>query len=289
MTDIGKLYIVATPIGNLSDMTFRAIDVLKSVDIILAEDTRHCARLLNHYQIPTKTWSLHNFNETQQVQKVLELLRSGKTFALISDAGTPLISDPGWALVHAAREQAIDVIAVPGACALIAALSIAGLPTQNFQFFGFLPVKSMARQTALEAIKYTPMTSIFYESPHRLIDMLEDCQQVLGDARRCCLVKELTKIHETVHCGVVLDLLAWLHEVPERLKGEFVILVEPHEVDADIALEKAKVLLKTLQGHLPLKTAAKIVAEYCDVNKNQLYEFGLSSNLRKILHSLESD
>ena len=275
MTNRGKLYIVATPIGNLGDMTFRAVEILKSVDTILAEDTRHCARLLSHYQIPTKAWSMHNFNEVAQAEKILEHLVNGQSFAVISDAGTPLISDPGWALVKLARDAGVDVITIPGACALIAALSIAGLPTQQFHFFGFLPVKSSARQTILKQVSAYEGTLAFYESPHRMIEMLEDCQQVFGDERVCCIVKELTKIFETVRVGPASELLLWLNEKPEHLKGEFVVLVAPNTVEEDTSQVAAQTLLKTLMQHLPLKTAVKIVSEHYSLNKNALYDFGL--------------
>ena len=275
MTNRGKLYIVATPIGNLGDMTFRAVEILKSVDIILAEDTRHCARLLSHYQIPTKAWSMHNFNEAAQAEKILEHLSNGQSFAVISDAGTPLISDPGWALVKMAHDAGIAVIAIPGACALIAALSIAGLPTQQFHFFGFLPVKSSARQTILKHVSNYEGTLAFYESPHRLVEMLEDCQQVFGNDRVCCIVKELTKIFETVRVGPASELLAWLNEKPEHLKGEFVVLIAPNTIEEDTSQVAAQTLLKTLLQHLPLKTAVKIVSEHYTLNKNALYDFGL--------------
>ncbi len=277
-TNIGKLYIVATPIGNLGDITFRAVEVLKNIDIILAEDTRHCARLLSHYQIPTKTWSMHNFNEAIQAEKILEHLLNGQSFAVISDAGTPLISDPGWALVKIAREAGVNVIAIPGPCALIAALSIAGLPTQQFHYFGFLPVKSSARQTILKQVSGYEGTLAFYESPHRLVEMLEDCLHVFGNTRVCCIVKELTKIFETVRMGSAAELLAWLKEKPEHLKGEFVVLVGPNLEEEDASQAAAQVLLKTLLQHLPLKTAVKIVSEHYALNKNALYEFGLSES-----------
>jgi 16S rRNA (cytidine1402-2'-O)-methyltransferase len=277
--NMGKLYIVATPIGNLSDITFRAVDILKTVDIILAEDTRHCARLLKHYQIATKTWSMHNFNEAAQAEKILEHLLHGQTFAVISDAGTPLISDPGWALVKMARDAGIQVIAIPGACALIAALSIAGLPTQQFHFFGFLPVKSSARQTILKQVSAYEGTLAFYESPHRLMEMLEDCQQVFGGERVCCIVKELTKIFETVRVGSAAAIVSWLNEKAEHLKGEFVVLIAPNSVKEDISPAAAHTLLKKLLEYLPLKTAVKIVSEHYAVNKNALYEFGLSNKV----------
>lgn len=276
-TSMGKLYIVATPIGNLADITFRAVEILKTVDIILAEDTRHCARLLSHYQITTKAWAMHNFNEETQSQKILEHLQRGQTFAVISDAGTPLISDPGWALVKLARDAGVDVIAIPGPCALVAALSVAGLPTQQFHFFGFLPVKSTARQTILKQVSQYEGTLAFYESPHRLIEMLEDCRIVFGDARVACLVKELTKIYETVYSGTFPVLLHWLAEKPERLKGEFVILISPKiSEENNEQEEKARLLLKKLLSDLSLKTAVAIVSEHYNINKNSLYAFGLS-------------
>lgn len=276
MTNRGKLYIVATPIGNLGDITFRAVEILKSVDIILAEDTRHCTRLLNHYQISTKARSMHNFNETAQAEKILEYLLQGQSFAVISDAGTPLISDPGWALVKMARDANIDVIAIPGPCALIAALSVAGLSTQQFHFFGFLPAKSSARQTMLKQVSHYEGTLAFYESPHRLVEMLEDCQQVFGQERVCCIVKELTKIFETVRIGTASEILLWLNEKPEHVKGEFVVLIAAsNSIEKDTTQAAAQTLLKTLLQHLPLKTAVKIVSEHYALNKNALYDFGL--------------
>lgn len=279
MINMGKLYIVATPIGNLGDMSFRAVEILKTVDIILAEDTRHCARLLQHYQITTKTWSMHNFNEAIQAEKILGQLLIGQSFAVISDAGTPLISDPGWALVKMARDASVDVIAIPGPCALIAALSISGLPTQQFHFFGFLPAKSSARQTILKKMGGYEGTLVFYESPHRLMEMLGDCQQVFGYERVCCIVKEITKIFETVKVGRASELLSWLNEKPEHLKGEFVVLIGPNTLEEDASQAAAQTLLTTLLQHLPLKTAVKIVAEHYEVNKNALYEFGLKEKI----------
>lgn len=279
MIKLGKLYIVATPIGNLDDMTFRAVETLKKVDVILAEDTRHCARLLNHYQINVKTWSMHNFNEEAQAEKILTQLLIGQSFALISDAGTPLISDPGWALVNRARNAGIDVIAIPGPCALIAALSVAGLPTQEFHFYGFLPAKSSARQAFLKRACVSTGTLVFYESPHRLLEMLQDCQLVLKDQRTYCIAKELTKIFETVRMGSVTELLDWLQGKPEHLKGEFVVLIGPNTgPKEDVSQTAAQKLLTQLLQHLPLKTAVKIVAEHYDVRKNELYNFGLSQH-----------
>lgn len=276
MVNRGKLYIVATPIGNLQDMTLRAIDVLNSVDLILAEDTRHCARLLEHYQIATKTSSFHNFNESAHVDKILSRLTLGESFALISDAGTPLISDPGWLLVNMARKAGLEVVAVPGPCALIAGLSIVGLPTQKFQFFGFPPAKSAARQKSFKDIIPYTGTSIFYESPHRIVEMLTDCCHVLGEERVYGLAKELTKLFETVRTGSCTELLAWLKEKPEHVKGEFVVFVGPSPLSSDYDFLRAQALLRTMLPYMSLKVAVKIAAEHCHVNKNRLYNFALS-------------
>lgn len=280
MKTLGKLYIVATPIGNLSDITLRAIDILKKVNAILAEDTRHCARLLDHYQIKTKTYSMHNFNEAGYSEKILDQLLSGLSFALISDAGTPLISDPGWALVNIAKKADIEVIPIPGPCAAMAALSACGLPTHQFHFFGFLPAKSMARQAMLKTMKNDEGSLLFYESPHRLLDMLKDCQLILGETRLYCIAKELTKVFENIRLGSVSELLTWLSEKPEHIKGEFVVLIGPDQREKAGINAAAQELLISLIKNLPLKTAVKITADHYKLSKNELYDFALSLNLK---------
>ena len=197
----GILYIVATPIGNLNDITLRAIEVLKQVDVIAAEDTRHSKKLLEHYGIDTRLMAVHDHNENDRIQSLLGVLQGGASVALISDAGTPLISDPGFRVVRAMQQAGIEVVAIPGPCAAIAALSIAGLPTDRFLFVGFLPAKQKARQVALEALSAEQGTLVFYESPKRIVSALEDVALVLGEVRVVSVVKEITKAFETVKTG----------------------------------------------------------------------------------------
>lgn len=270
------LYIVATPIGNLDDITLRAIETLKSVDLIAAEDTRHSGLLLQHLAIKAKLFSLHDHNEQQKAQILIEKLKSGISIALISDAGTPLINDPGYHLVKACRENNINVVPIPGACAAIAALSVAGLPSDKFSYEGFLPAKTKARQDSLVKLVNQSRTMIFYESTHRLLDTLQDMQTVFGDERMIVLAKELTKTWETIVSYPVAELINWLNEDANRQKGEFVLIVEGHtksdeDIDADVINT-----LKLLQKELPLKKAAAITAEIYGLKKNQLYQLGLT-------------
>lgn len=269
------LYIVATPIGNLDDITLRAINTLKSVDLIAAEDTRHSGRLLQHLDIKAKLFALHDHNEQEKSHLLIEKLKSGLSIALISDAGTPLINDPGYHLVKACRDNNIQVVPIPGACAAIAALSAAGLPSDKFSYEGFLPAKSKARQDSLAKLIDEPRTMIFYESTHRLLDTLQDMQAVLGANKHIVLAKELTKTWETIVSFTISELIAWLNEDTNRQKGEFVLIVEGHvKTDNDVD-QKAINTLKLLQKELPLKKAAAITAEIHGLKKNQLYQIGL--------------
>ncbi|MWN32476.1 16S rRNA (cytidine(1402)-2'-O)-methyltransferase [Gilliamella sp. Pra-s65] len=269
------LYIVATPIGNLDDITLRAINTLKSVDLIAAEDTRHSGLLLQHLGIKAKLFALHDHNEQEKSHLLIEKLKSGLSIALISDAGTPLINDPGYHLVKACRDNNIQVVPIPGACAAIAALSVAGLPSDKFSYEGFLPAKSKARQDSLTRLIDEPRTMIFYESTHRLLDTLQDMQAVLGANKHIVLAKELTKTWETIVSFTISELIAWLNEDTNRQKGEFVLIVEGHvKTDNDID-QKAINTLKLLQKELPLKKAAAITAEIHGLKKNQLYQIGL--------------
>ena len=272
----GLLYIVATPIGNLQDICFRAIDILAEVDKIAVEDTRHSKKLLHHYNIDTKCISLHEHNERQITFDLIESLKNGSSIALISDAGTPLMSDPGYFLVKTARYEGIEIRAIPGPCALIAALSVAGLSTDRFCFEGFLPAKTSARKSRLEALLGEARTLIFYESPHRIMAMLEDFEAVFGTNRNIVLVKELTKLHETVKSGYITDLLEWLREDPARQKGEMVVLVEGAESSHLTDNNESKRLLTILLNELPLKQAVKLAAQYLDSNKNELYAMALT-------------
>lgn len=270
------LYIVATPIGNLGDITLRAIETLKNVDLIAAEDTRHSGLLLQHFAIEGRLYPLHDHNEQQKTEALIEKLKSGLSIALISDAGTPLINDPGYHLVKACYQNQITVVPVPGACAAITALSVSGLPTDRFCYEGFLPAKSKARIDLLTQLKQEPRTVVFYESTHRILDSLQDMLNVYGPEKIVVLAKELTKSWETIIHLPLKDLIEWLKADDNRRKGEFVLIVEGYdkvneqEIDPD-----ALKLLNRLQQEIPLKKAAGIVAEIYGLKKNQLYQLGL--------------
>jgi 16S rRNA (cytidine1402-2'-O)-methyltransferase len=272
----GTLYIVATPIGNLTDISQRALDVLTHVDIIACEDTRHTQRLLSTYSIKNKTLSLHDHNERQRQDYVATLLQEGKSIALVSDAGTPLISDPGFHLVRHCRQLNLPVSPIPGACAAIAALSVAGLPTDRFSFEGFLPSKTGARQATLANLLEEPRTMVFYDAPRRAIDTVEDIVKVLGGERHVVISRELTKTFETIHSDTASNLLAWLKEDPNQLKGEMVLIIEGNKIDANAIPAKAIDTLKLLLEEMKPKKACAITAEIYGVKKNALYEIALS-------------
>ncbi|BFT31277.1 16S rRNA (cytidine(1402)-2'-O)-methyltransferase [Alteromonas sp. D210916BOD_24] len=276
MTDTATLYIVPTPIGNLDDMSTRAIDILKGVSWIAAEDTRHSARLLQHFSIATRTLSLHEHNEDKRTAMLCERLKGGESVALISDAGTPLISDPGFILVRRCREQGIPVSALPGPCAAITALSASGLPTDKFIFEGFLPVKMQARETALAELVDRRFTSVFYEAPRRIVDTVNAIHKVLGD-RAIVVAKELTKTFETYVSGSAQDVLDYLESDASHQKGEFVVMIGPATVSEQDIPGDAMALLQTLCEHVPLKKAAAIVASHYGLKKNALYQAGLES------------
>jgi|TARA_R110001599_G_scaffold103302_3_gene262733 16S rRNA (cytidine1402-2'-O)-methyltransferase len=269
------LYIVATPIGNLADISARAIEVLSSVDVIAAEDTRHSKYLLQHHGIETSTISLHEHNEQQRSELLLTRIAAGESIALISDAGTPLISDPGYRLVNMAREQGIKVIPIPGACAVIAALSASGLSAERFAFEGFLPPKSTARRQALQSLENEPRTLIFYESPKRMVASLQDMLTVFGGERKACLARELTKMFETIVTLPLAELVDVVINDANHQKGEIVLLVEGQStvVDRDEA-EEVRVL-QILLDEVPLKQAAAITASILGIKKNKAYEMAL--------------
>lgn len=269
---MSKLYIVATPIGHLDDITYRAVSVLKSVDKIAAEDTRHSARLLQTYGITTPCLSLHDHNETDQANVLIELILKGQTIALISDAGTPLISDPGYKLVVAAQAAGIEVIAIPGPCAFVAALSVAGLPTDRFCFEGFLPAKTQARLTVLQACARETGTLIFYESSHRIVDSLAAMQTVLGADRTVVIARELTKTFETILKGSLETVIATILKDPQQQKGEFVVLLAGAKLNTVITPE-AERIFRLLLAELPLKQAAKLTADITGLKKNDLYDW----------------
>jgi 16S rRNA (cytidine1402-2'-O)-methyltransferase len=273
----GCLYVVATPIGNLDDITARALSVLQGVALIAAEDTRHSSKLLQHFGISTPSAPCHEHNEREQGGRFLTRLLAGDDVALISDAGTPLISDPGYHLVRQAREAGIRVVPVPGACALIAALSSAGLPSDRFVFEGFLPAKTAGRKARLELVKEEPRTLIFYEAPHRILECLQDMQAVFGDERPALLARELTKTFETLQGMPLADLVGWVSADPNQQRGECVVLVagwQPPEGEEAVSGEALRVL-DLLLAEMPLKRAAALAAEITGVRKNLLYQAAL--------------
>ncbi len=271
----GRLYIVATPIGNLGDISARALQVLRSVSLIAAEDTRHSRGLLEHFGIDTRMMALHEHNEQGRVESLLRSLREGHDIAVISDAGTPLVSDPGFRLVRAARDVGIQVVPVPGPCALIAALSVAGLASDRFCFEGFLPSKAGARRAALEAVAEESRSLIFYEAPHRILDCLDDMRQVFGGARHVVLARELTKTFESIHGDNLDALLAWIREDGNRQRGEFVVLVEGKQQQSRELDPVASHVLDVLLEELPLKQAASLAARITGLKKNLLYQEAL--------------
>ena len=279
MTDLtGILYIVATPIGNLQDITQRALETFAQVDLIAAEDTRHSGLLLSHYGIKKPFFALHDHNEQEKAHILVGKLKQGSNIALISDAGTPLISAPGFHLVRQCREAGIRVVPLPGACAAITALCASGIASDRFCFEGFLPAKSKARKDKLENIAEEDRTLIFYESTHRILDTLEDMQAVLGEERYIVLAREMTKTWETITGNTIKNLREWLLEDPNRTKGEMVLIVEgkPKSDNNDEISPQAVKALELIAEELPLKKAAAIVAELYGYKKNALYQFGLA-------------
>lgn len=275
MAEFGSLYIVATPIGNLADITQRALDTLHQVDLIAAEDTRHSGKLLSHFGIQTRMFPLHDHNEKQKSQSLINKIKEGQNIALISDAGTPLISDPGYNLVNIAREQGVNVVPIPGPSAVITALSAAGLPTDKFMFCGFLPVKQQAKSTELAALKQANFTTVFYESPRRVVDTLKAINEVLGSDREVVLAKELTKHYEAFCKGNAEHIIQWLDEDPDRQQGEMAVIISPNKQKEQLSAD-AEALLRRLILELPIKKAAAITAELHDLKKNDLYKLALS-------------
>lgn len=276
--EVPTLYIVPTPIGNLGDITQRALDVLSSVDVIAAEDTRHTGKLLAHFNIQTKTFALHDHNEQQKAQVLVEKLLAGESIALVSDAGTPLISDPGYHLVTQCRQAGVKVVPLPGACAVITALSASGLPSDRFSFEGFLPAKSKGRKDKFMEIAKVERTCIFYESPHRITESLQDMLSVLGPEREVVLARELTKTFETIQGMPLGELIDWIEQDENRKRGEMVLLVHGHREQADEELpDEALRTLAILTKELPLKKAAALAAEIYNLKKNALYKWGLEN------------
>ncbi len=273
----GTLYIVATPIGNLEDISARAIAVLKQVDLIAAEDTRHSKRLLQHFAIATPLTSYHDFSSDSEVKKLLDELDAGRSLALISDAGTPLISDPGYRLVEMARSRGISVIPVPGASAVIAALSVAGIPSDRFYFEGFLPAKSTQRCKRLAALADETSTLVFYESPHRIVACLNDMATVIAepDKRKVFVARELTKKFESHFLGSLLEAASWVASDENNSRGEFVLVLEGRATklgsDIDALMLKAIDVAELLSAEVSMKRAVALAAQLVGVRKNALY------------------
>ncbi|TKB48034.1 16S rRNA (cytidine(1402)-2'-O)-methyltransferase [Ferrimonas sediminicola] len=275
MESTATLYIVPTPIGNLADITQRALTVLEQVDLIACEDTRHSGKLLSHFGIGTKTVAIHDHNERQRAQWVIGRLEQGQSIALVSDAGTPLISDPGYHLVTQVREAGHPVVPLPGPCAATTALCAAGLPSDRFSFEGFLPAKGKGRLDRLGVLAREPRTMIFYESPRRVLDTIADIIEVMGPDRPLVLARELTKTFETIEGRPAADLLAWLKEDDNRTRGEMVLMVHGHKAQEDELDGQTVKTLKLLAKELPLKRAAALTAEIFGHKKNALYKYGL--------------
>jgi 16S rRNA (cytidine1402-2'-O)-methyltransferase len=268
----GVLYIVSTPIGNLEDITLRALRILKEVDVIAAEDTRHSSKLLNHYGISKPLISYWKEKEKVRSEEIIKRLQSGQSVALISDAGTPGISDPGEVIIKRAIEEGFDVIPVPGPSALIAALSVSGLPLREFTFTGFLPSKKAQRRKMLEELGMEKRTIVFYEAPHRVIETLEEMYHILGN-RRVALFKEITKIHEEVFRGLLKDVISEVKKT--TIAGEFVIVVEGkgiEKIPVEDALKEVMALIKKGKGR---KEAVRMVSEYYGLSKKELYDRSL--------------
>jgi 16S rRNA (cytidine1402-2'-O)-methyltransferase len=271
------LYVVATPIGNLQDMTPRAIEVLQQVELIAAEDTRHSARLMAHCGIDTRLVSVHEHNERQRIETIVHQLQSGASVALISDAGTPLISDPGYVVVKGVREAGFRVVPVPGCVAFITALSAAGLPTDRFVFEGFLPHKSSGRKQQLKGLIGESRTLIFYESPHRILASLKDMRDVFGGERVVAVARELTKTYETIHVDQLTPLIEWMEADSNQQRGEFVVLVHGVETKGEVLLDaKALEVLDVLLAELPASQAASLAAKITGLKKKVLYQAALS-------------
>ncbi|MCC7547216.1 MAG: 16S rRNA (cytidine(1402)-2'-O)-methyltransferase [Burkholderiales bacterium] len=269
------LYVVATPLGNLQDITLRAIEVLESVDLIAAEDTRVSRRLLNHLGVRTALTAVHEHNEASASARVIELLQRGGSVALVSDAGTPAISDPGALLVRRVRDAGLRVVPVPGPSALTAALSVAGLAQREFLFLGFLPPQAAARRRALEAVRGLACALVLYEAPHRVRECIGDLTDTLGGARELLVARELTKLFEQVHACPLAEAGAWFDADENRTRGEFVLVIGPPPTAQDGALDEALRVLRLLLAELPLRQAVKLCAEITGVKRNLLYERAL--------------
>ena len=269
------LYVVATPIGNLRDITLRALDVLATVDVVAAEDTRNTAHLLTHHGISAKKLiAVHQHNERSAAERIIALLQTGQSVAFVSDAGTPAVSDPGALLVQAVLATGLRVIPIPGVSAAIAALSASGLAEPHFLFYGFLPNKSAARRTSLQALISHPYTLVFYEAPHRIVECVADLFEVLGGERQIVLAREITKLFETIHVCALRNAAAWLQSDNNQQRGEFVVLVSGAVSQSGLSVEILNTL-SLLLDELPLKQAVQLAAKITGASRNELYQRAL--------------
>ena len=270
--ETGKLFIVSTPIGNLEDITFRAVDTLKNVDLILAEDTRHSAKLISQFQISKKLIAFHDHNEKRQYIKIIEKLKGGSNIALISDAGTPLINDPGFNLVRSAKQENINVVPIPGACSPIAALSASGLPANFFTFCGFVPSKDNERIRFFEKMTKSHATSIFFESPHRILKTMNVLIKIIENDRKVCLAKELTKTYEKIVTGNAQEIASFLNESPQNTKGEFVILLEGAKNEKVEFSNDEEKIYRMLYQEVGISKGAKIISSIFNIEKKICYQ-----------------
>lgn len=277
MSEIGTLYVVSTPIGNLGDITQRALDTLQQVDAIAAEDTRHSVGLLRHFGISKPLLAVHEHNEQQSAQGLIKRLLAGESIALITDAGTPAVSDPGALVVQAVRQAGVKVVPVPGPSAVITALSASGIIQPGFYFEGFLPASGSQRRKRLQVLKGIPSTLVFYEAPHRIVECVQDLQDVLGGVRQLTLARELTKTFETIHTCLLTEAVDWLKADLNQQRGEFVLLVHPDiQEKAEGLDEEALRILQRLLQELPLKQAVALATDITGHKKNELYEAALT-------------
>jgi 16S rRNA (cytidine1402-2'-O)-methyltransferase len=271
----GTLSIVATPIGNLQDMVPRAVQTLQSASLIACEDTRHSKKLLNHFSIDKPCIAYHDHGDKKTMEKLLTRLQAGDDIALISDAGTPLISDPGYRIVAEARRRDIAVVPIPGACAAIAALSVSGLPTDSFYFGGFLPVKSGQRKTTLSALKSSTNSLVFYEAPHRILETVEDLIDVFGDQRQAFMAREMSKAFETFLQGDLTQLRQQISEDSNQQRGEIVLVIAGANEKVEASTVDSEKVLKLLLKELPASKAASLTAKICGLDKKAVYQAAL--------------
>ncbi len=282
----GALYVVATPIGNLEDISARALRVLREVDCIAAEDTRHTGRLLRHFDIDKPLFSLHEHNERGRLEQIVARLRKGQSVALVSDAGTPLISDPGFPLVRELRRQGLPVIPIPGPSSLLAALSVAGLPTDRFVFEGFLPAKTAARRERLRALAREERTLVFFEASHRIAETLADLAAEFGGERPAVIARELTKRFEEIQGAPIGDLVMWLEVDVNRQRGEFVLVVQGAAAASEADTPENRCLLAALLSELPVSRAVVVAAKLTGLRKKPLYDLALTLGERRVADDL---